>query len=172
MQVFTGAVPFNGVISITAMVLLVQDKRPPRPTHPALTDGLWALMRRCWDRDSGSRPEVPEVLKVIILSVCDRLINRSLAAHERIRLITTIFSDNDQVKAARHVSCNDTQALINVIDEVCSCAIHPQCTRRCTLIQTPLFFIRYWITLHQRHAGDVCAVYTRFVAIKPSFRNH
>ena len=37
--------------------------RPPRPTHPDLTDELWALTERCWDADPRKRPRISAVLK-------------------------------------------------------------------------------------------------------------
>ena len=43
----------------------MRGERPPRPTHPALTDELWALMRRCWDQQLSSRPEMAEVLRIL-----------------------------------------------------------------------------------------------------------
>ena len=64
-QVFTGAVPFSSSLSPAAMLAIMDGRRPPRPPHPALTDQLWALVQRCWDQNSHSRPEVSEVLKVL-----------------------------------------------------------------------------------------------------------
>jgi hypothetical protein len=43
----------------------MRGERPPRPTHPALTDELWALMRRCWDQQLSPRPEMAEVLRIL-----------------------------------------------------------------------------------------------------------
>ena len=151
-------------------------------------------MRRCWDRNSGSRPEVPEVLQVLTLSVCERFINQSLTTHERVRLITTIFldndqvevvgrierirlmttlfSDNDQAKVVGCVSCENAQILIDVIDEVCPCTILLPKDKAMHFDSNPLvLLLRYWMTLHQRHAGDVYGFYTRFVAVKSSFRD-
>jgi hypothetical protein len=64
-QVFTGAVPFSSSLSPAAMLAIMDGRRPPRPTHPVLTDQLWALVQHCWDQDPHSRPEVSEVLKVL-----------------------------------------------------------------------------------------------------------
>jgi len=173
------------------MVQLLQYECPPRPAHPALTDGLWSLMRCCWNRDSGSRPEAPKVLQILTLSVCELFINQSFATQERIRLITTennqvlmvgrvesirlvttLFSDNDQAKVAGRVSCDNAQIIINVIDEVCPCTISLSKDKAVHFDSNPLaLLLRYWMTLYQRHAGDVCGFYTRSVAVKSSFRN-
>jgi serine/threonine protein kinase len=64
-QVFTGAVPFSSSLSPAAMLAIMDGRRPPRPTHPALTDQLWALVQRCWGQASHLRPEVSEVLKFL-----------------------------------------------------------------------------------------------------------
>jgi serine/threonine protein kinase len=65
-QVFTGAVPFSGDTSVMAMLAITQGRRPPWPTDPACTENLWTLMQRCWDHDPHSRPEVSEVLRVLL----------------------------------------------------------------------------------------------------------
>ena len=65
MQVFTGAVPFNGQSHIAALSAIVQHKRPPRPAHPMFTEDLWGLTQRCWYHEPHLRPEVSEVLRVL-----------------------------------------------------------------------------------------------------------
>jgi len=52
-----------------------------------------------------------------------QLINPTLAMHERIPLITTIFSDNKQVEVVMQLSGDDAQAFINMIEEVSPHAI-------------------------------------------------
>jgi len=66
LQVFTGAVPFTDCSSVTAVVTIIQGGRPPRPTYPTFTDNLWILMQRCWSHDPHLRPEVSEVLRVLL----------------------------------------------------------------------------------------------------------
>ena len=66
MQVFTGAIPFSGNSSAVAMLAIVQGRRPQRPIYPTFTDNLWTLMQRCWDHDPHLRPEVSEVLQVLL----------------------------------------------------------------------------------------------------------
>ena len=48
-----------------AVVSIIHGDRPPRPTHPSLTDGLWELMQRCWDRDIRKRPQILEALQAL-----------------------------------------------------------------------------------------------------------
>jgi len=49
-----------------AMLRIVQGDRPPRPTHPTFTEGLWSLTQRCWGEDPQLRPEASEVLQVLL----------------------------------------------------------------------------------------------------------
>jgi len=46
-------------------VAVMQGDRPPRPDNPTLTDGLWELMKRCWDQVREKRPRMSEVLQVL-----------------------------------------------------------------------------------------------------------
>ena len=47
-----------------------------------------------------------------------QLVNSTLAAHNRIPLIVTIFSDRDEVEIVGHLRGDDAQTFIDVIDEV------------------------------------------------------
>ena len=67
-KAFTGAVPFNHQSSIAAISNIMKGKRPPRPVHLDLTTELWELMQRCWDQEPRSRPEMSEVLRVLLNS--------------------------------------------------------------------------------------------------------
>ena len=122
-QVFTHAVPFGKTPSVTAMLSIMSGKRPSRPTHPTLTEDLWTLVQRCWHQDPASRPQILEVSKLLTLPLRKRLISHTAGRDERIRLIATIFSDDDQVKVVGPASGDDAQTLINVIDEVSPCTI-------------------------------------------------
>ena len=107
-------------------------------------------MQHCWDPDPHLRPEVLEALQVLRTPsvscssrwsyirefdwflVCSgdptwkQLISYPLSAHERIPLITAIFSDQNQVEMVGHLSGNDAQAFIDLMDEVSVCALPPE----------------------------------------------
>ncbi|KAF9646470.1 kinase-like protein [Thelephora ganbajun] len=132
-EVFTSAVPFGNVSHYKAMSAVVEGERPPRPKHPAVTGGLWELMRRCWNQDPFSRPEVSEILQA--LSTLDppawkRLIGYSLSTDGRISLITSLFSNRDEVEIVGYLSGGDAQAFVNVVDEV-SDSLAPEIHREC-----------------------------------------
>ena len=115
-QVFTGAIPFSGYTDAWAISAITQGRRPPRPTHPTFTEGLWTLMQRCWDQDPHLRPEISEALQVFLTALASR--SHTLTPHERISLITMIFSDHAQVGMVGNLSRDDAQNFIDVIDEV------------------------------------------------------
>ena len=76
-QVFTGAIPFSGKSPAMAISAITQGRRPPQPTHPTFAEHLWTLMQRCWDHDPHLRPEISEVLQVLITPSVSRSFRRS-----------------------------------------------------------------------------------------------
>ena len=64
-QVLTGAVPFGDKSDWVAISDVLVGIRPSRPAHRSCTDGLWALIQRCWDQDPHLRPEILEVSQTI-----------------------------------------------------------------------------------------------------------
>ena len=65
-QVLSGRVPFSDLKSNYLIAMAVWDgKRPSRPAHPSCTDGLWALIQRCWVQEPLSRPEIHEVSQTL-----------------------------------------------------------------------------------------------------------
>ncbi|KAF9643876.1 kinase-like protein [Thelephora ganbajun] len=132
-EVFTGAIPFSDSSSFMAVLAIMQGKRPPRPTHPAVTEDLWILMQRCWDHDPRPRPEISEVLRTLLTSdppAWKRLISHPSSTNERISLLTSIFSERNEVKMIRHLSGDDARALVDVIDETLD-RLPQQIHRRC-----------------------------------------
>lgn len=142
----------------------MQGERPPRPTHPAFTEELWALTQRCWDHDPQSRPEVSEALRdLLAMSVShpsrrpctDRLdpflmrseepawkqlINHTLATDERVSLITGIFIDRHQVEMVEHLSRSNAQRFIDMIDDVSHHKVPRSKDKQSTLIWTSTIF--------------------------------
>jgi len=70
-----------------------------------------------------------------------QLITHTLATHERISLITTIFSDHTQTEMVRHLRGNDAQAFVDSIDRVRSCTISDSKCHRA--IFRRLFYTRF-----------------------------
>ena len=61
-QVLTGKAPFiTEKTNWMVVQTMLMGNRPSRPEDPSCTDGLWALIQRCWDQDPGLRPEILEV---------------------------------------------------------------------------------------------------------------
>ena len=64
-QALSGEVPFSSEkTNWTVAPAVLTGKRPSRPAHPSCTDGLWALIQRCWDQEPQLRPEAPEVSRI------------------------------------------------------------------------------------------------------------
>jgi len=140
-QAFTGAAPFNDKMPAAAILAIMRGERPPQPTRLDFTPELQTLMQRCWCQDPWLRPEVTGVQRSARLvssllsgdhtpvdpAVCryppnppawKTLISKTLTTHERVSLITTIFSDRDQVEMVSHLSGGDAQTFVDAIDEV------------------------------------------------------
>ena len=119
------------------MLAVVGGERPPRPTHPTLTDDLWALIQQCWDKDARLRPRMLQILRGLWVSIPElhmrspdlllasrtipawkRLTDRPLDVNERIPLIADIFSDRSEIEAVRRLRGNDAQSFVDVVDEV------------------------------------------------------
>jgi hypothetical protein len=56
----------------------------------------------------------------------ERLISHTLSTHERISLIVSIFSDRNEIEMVGHLSGDDAQAFIDVIDEVSNAPSPPK----------------------------------------------
>ena len=70
-KVFTGTVPFSDKSPRTAMLAIIGGERPPRPTHPALTDSFWALTQRCWDQEAHRRPNALRISCSLCVSILE-----------------------------------------------------------------------------------------------------
>ena len=105
------------------------------------------------------------------LPLWKRLISYPLSTHERIALITSIFSDHGEVEAVEHLTGNDAQTFIDLIDEVSTYII----SSGCSLVNSHQSFlalsVRGWVVSNRISAGSVCAPYTGFVAAKPCFQD-
>ena len=100
-----------------------------------------------------------------------QLITRTFATHERISLITTIFSDNDQVEMVKQLSGDDVQTFIDVLDEASPCTISYS-KERLINFDSGLRILsnRRWIAFRKRSATGVWVIYTGCVAAVHFFR--
>jgi len=99
-----------------------------------------------------------------------RLISYTLPTHERISLITSIFSDRGEVEAVGQLSGDDAQTFIDIINEVGVCTLLAPKNGQVTPTETPALLVRYWIASHNRSTGGVCALYTGSVVVKSYFQ--
>ena len=93
-QVFTGAVPFDETSLGAAVIAIMKGDRPPRPTNPACSDKLWAMVQRCWDQKPHLRPEVSEVCRIFPGSALNKLMRlhtNGMASHEFRRALAQFY---------------------------------------------------------------------------------
>ncbi|KAF9646800.1 kinase-like protein [Thelephora ganbajun] len=171
-EIFTGAIPFKDSLPTAAMLAILEGKRPPRPTHPTFTDGLWVLTQRCWDQEAHLRPQVSEVLQVLRdlgIPAWKRLIHRPRATDQSISLITTIFSNSNEIEVVQRFCGDDAQTLVDMIDEAwdslqpslqrkCLSTLRKICGRQALLprsLQIPLRYSRLDNPLYQGGCADV-----------------
>jgi len=61
-ETFTGRVPFYERTPTAVAVDVLSGNRPERPIDPNLTDDLWNMTEKCWNRDPLWRPGISEVI--------------------------------------------------------------------------------------------------------------
>ena len=85
------------------------------PTPTSAANFVWLVSvpalaaTMCWPDETLPRSGTP---------AWKRLIDRPLAADERITLITAIFSDRNETEVVRRLCGDDAQRFVDVIDEV------------------------------------------------------
>ena len=101
--------------------------------------------------------------------VWEQLIDRNLATQDRVSLITTIFSDDNQVKRVGQLSGDEAQNLIDIINGVSARSISHSRNEFDFDSNLHILSIRCWIVLYRRSAGGVWVTCTGFVINKPCF---
>ena len=69
-------------------------------------------------RDFGPEPTALANRDKPLVPAWRRLISRPLTTNERISLVMAVFADRNEVGEVNHLSGNDAQTLVDVIDEV------------------------------------------------------
>ncbi|KAJ7266630.1 kinase-like domain-containing protein [Mycena rebaudengoi] len=72
-EIYTGEHPFWNLHDVTVLLQVVEQKRPPRPSSlgppdgtRAMSDDLWAIVEACWEHKPSDRPDMDEVLELIM----------------------------------------------------------------------------------------------------------
>jgi len=112
MKIFTGFPPFYMHPSIAATVAIMQGDRPPRPTHPTFTDGLWVLMQRCWNQEPHSRPDMPEVLRILHNLLAPLPFHNQTSINPNVLFCASGFSSHSAHRLGSTLTTND-QTLAN-----------------------------------------------------------
>ena len=64
-KAFTGKAPFYDSTPTSAAVGVLSGNRPGRPAHPSVTDDLWNMIKRCWNREPERRPDISQVVSCL-----------------------------------------------------------------------------------------------------------
>lgn len=64
-QIFAGHVPFPWIHPFGAVYSLTNGDRPPRPSHPDLSDRVWNMIERCWEKNPSLRPPIKTVVDIL-----------------------------------------------------------------------------------------------------------
>lgn len=100
---------------------IMRGDRPQRPTHPACSDELWALVQRCWNRDPHLRPEVSEVFQVLPSSILDklrRLYEPGTASHEFQLALGRFYGCTNYQDSIYSLHGTELNEFVNFLDSV------------------------------------------------------
>ena len=130
------------------MIAITRGERPPRPTHPTLTDRLWELMNQCWDQDRHNRPRMLEVLFALkslihertrpssplpaiadtptqVLDIQQRLEKLDPSNEEYRPLLHALLVHQDLKPHIQSLRREDLQRFIELVDKAGKVDIHP-----------------------------------------------
>jgi hypothetical protein len=64
-QVLAGMRPFAGKMEAAVIFSVFQNDRPSRPVHPEVSDRVWNMIQRCWERDPFQRMTAADVVELL-----------------------------------------------------------------------------------------------------------
>ena len=120
----------------------------------------------------GNQP--PVKLTVFVCSdppAWQRLISHTISMPERITLITSVFSDRDEIDGAGHLSGDDAQTFIDAVNEVSYPLLFAKNRSVDPYQNSRALSVRRWIASHNGSKGSVCDFCPGFAAVKPCFLN-
>lgn len=127
---------------------VLYGKRPPRPTHQDLTNGLWEMVERCWSRDPQRRPDITEVILCLRTTPALRHDRPHTSDHPALDGIDTTMQASQQWKLpiGKFPPITREKAITSVIERVPLPAVplgtrllHPSATPK---IVSPIYFRR------------------------------
>lgn len=130
------------------MMAIISGRRPPRPEHSGLTDGLWDLINLCWEQDQYNRPRMLEVLltlnpllhectrariplpiatnmPTLVSDIQQRLGNLDSSDEEYRPLLYAFLSHPDLKPHINSLPKDDLQGFVELLDKVGKVEIYP-----------------------------------------------
>ncbi|KAH7919118.1 kinase-like protein [Leucogyrophana mollusca] len=65
-EIYAGRPRFSELSAFQTILVVMEDRRPPRPTNHDLDDSMWDLINRCWQMDPASRPATSDVVHALV----------------------------------------------------------------------------------------------------------
>ena len=118
MKIFTGEFPFHTFQDVTAILKIRKGERPPRPIDPALSDDMWAWMRRCWDQNPQLRPEMSGVVQNLTLSLLRSLLPFTEASPEFQVALNQFYNSTEYKVYVGHLCGAELEEFVNFLDAV------------------------------------------------------
>ena len=86
-KVFTGEPPFGGMGAPAVIKCIMDGERPKRPNCANITELLWSLIQRCWDKEARNRPKMRKVIaeleEMSVLSFIWMIKNHTYASSQK-----------------------------------------------------------------------------------------
>ena len=125
LEVLSGQAPFACDNAAAVMRKVLNREHPERPKEVWFTDDLWGTLKQCWSFQPETRPTVEVILECldsVSLSITivsqQRLINLPFSQGELPSLLETVFWNREPMDIVRFLQGGDTQALVDILDEV------------------------------------------------------
>lgn len=166
LKVVTDTLPFNEYQNITARVKITLEERPSRPTNPALTDDVWALMEICWHQDPRSRPEMKRVLHDLASSLLRNLRQFTESSPEFQVALGQFFDNTERKGYIDLLRGAELKEFANFLDDVRSRLNLPYITPGCDFSYR-CYAPRGRVRIYCR---EYCTTCRRCVASGPHFR--
>jgi len=64
-EVLAGKSPFAGKMEAAVIFSVFQNNRPSRPVHPEVSDRMWGMIQRCWERNPFQRMTATDVVELL-----------------------------------------------------------------------------------------------------------
>ncbi|KAF8632299.1 hypothetical protein AX15_001950 [Amanita polypyramis BW_CC] len=65
-EIHFNRLPYGRAGQYNVAKLIIEGSRPPRQPEPPLREEAWQLITRCWSQEPGDRPDIDDVLEIMV----------------------------------------------------------------------------------------------------------